>query len=220
MRHLLAGVSRFRRNIFQPQREFYERLAREQRPTAMFITCSDARVDPHTLTQSQPGELFVLRNAGNVVPTYGTMAGGEAATIEFAVGVLGVVDIIVCGHSDCGAVKTALAPKPPESLPCLRAWLSHFDDARRIAQRCSHEGRGDDMIDAAIEENVLVQLSRLQTFPSVAAAQRAGRLALHGWVYDIGGGQVRVFDHRLHRFATTSPTLPGVSTEGGAPCGA
>src|SRR5947209_1011259 len=110
MQKLVEGVHHFQANIFSPQRELFERLADGQSPVALFITCSDSRINPNLLTQTEPGELFILRNAGNLVPPYGAGPGGEAATVEFATAALGIRDIIVCGHSHCGAMRALLAP--------------------------------------------------------------------------------------------------------------
>ena len=138
MQKLIQGLHHFQTTLFGSQRELFEHLAKGQSPEVLFITCSDSRIAPNLLTQSEPGELFVLRNAGNIVPPYGAVQGGEAATIEFAVAGLGVKDIIVCGHSHCGAMKGLLEPPPCRDFPALTQWLSHAESTRRIL------GVGDD----------------------------------------------------------------------------
>lgn len=193
MQKLLQGLNRFHSEVFDSQRELFERLSKGQAPDTLFITCSDSRVVPAMVTQTGPGELFVLRNAGNFVPPYG-VTGGESATVEYAVAVLGVRDVVVCGHSDCGAVKALL--NPPEALkhlPEVSNWLKLGEPTRRIVGESQ-------CVMTAVEINVLVQLDNLRTHPSVAAALRAGSLHMHGWVYDIGAGQVRGYDFASQSF--------------------
>ena len=132
MQRLIEGLHHFQSQVFGNQRELFERLAKGQAPETLFITCADSRIDPCLLTQSAPGDLFILRNAGNLVPPYGAVRGGEAATIEFAIAGLGVKDIIVCGHSHCGAMKGLLDPPPATAFPALNDWLSHAEATRRI----------------------------------------------------------------------------------------
>ena len=134
MEHLLRGVHQFHSQVFQRERDFFDKLAAGQSPSALFVTCSDSRVDPNLITQSGPGELFVLRNAGNLVPPYGASNGGESATIEYAVAALGVRDIVVCGHSHCGAIKELLNPASTAELPLVTAWLKHAETTRQIGR--------------------------------------------------------------------------------------
>jgi len=194
MQKLVRGIHQFQREYFRPQQERFARLVRGQQPEALFISCSDSRVSPTVLTQSQPGDVFVLRNAGNIAPPYGTSNGGEAATIEYAVTALGVKDIIVCGHTHCGAMKALLHPEMVDELPAVADWLVYAETTRQIIaanyQHLDDEGRHK----AAIEENVLVQLENLRTHPSVAARIAAGQIHLHGWVYKIETGDVFTFD--------------------------
>ena len=124
MQKLVAGIHHFQKAVFGSEPEFYARLAEGQTPETLFITCSDSRINPNLITQTRPGELFILRNAGNIVPPYGAANGGEGATIEYAVAALGVKDIIICGHSHCGAMKGLLEPDGLSELPAVRSWLS------------------------------------------------------------------------------------------------
>ena len=214
MQKLIDGIHQFRSTIFRSHRELFERLADAQRPDALFITCSDSRISPNLLTQTMPGELFIARNAGNIVPRYGEAPGsGEAAAIEFAVAALGVRDIIICGHSHCGAVSALLDPAATVELPALRGWLEHAKETRQIVDASYRDLPEDRRLVAAIEENVLVQLEHLQTHPAVAERLEDGRLALHGWVYKIETGEVFAYERERGQFlplgpAPTSPPLP------------
>lgn len=191
---LIQGIHEFQEGDFRPLQGLFESLAHGQAPETLFITCSDSRIDPSLLTKSQPGDLFILRNAGNIVPPHSGQAGGEAATIEFAVAGLGVKDIIICGHSHCGAVKGLLDPSQVESLPAVAQWLSHAEATRRIMSENYLDLSPENRITAAIEENVLVQLENLRTLPCVKSRLVKGDLRLHGWVYKIETGEVFAYD--------------------------
>lgn len=200
MQKLINGLHQFQQNIFANQREFFERLAGGQAPDAMFITCSDSRIDPNLITQTEPGDLFVLRNAGNIVPSYGAAIGGEAASVEFAVAGLGVKDIIVCGHSHCGAMKGLLDESLVAGTPAVKTWLQHAESTKRIMRENYSELSGYELMSACVQENVLAQLENLRTHPSVAARLAAGRISLHGWVYKIETGQVFAYDASQGQF--------------------
>jgi carbonic anhydrase len=206
MESLADGVKKFQSEIFAAKKNLFTRLARGQHPRAIFITCSDSRIDPCLLTQTDPGELFILRNAGNIVPSYGAQIGGTTATIEYAVGVLGVRDVIVCGHTDCGVAKGILDPGKAKDLPSLQEWLLQAEAVRRILQENYAHLTGDDLLEAAIRENVRVQLAHLRTHPLIAAKLRSGAVTLHGWVYSIPTGQVWTFDERRDEFVSLSKT--------------
>src|SRR5438034_382656 len=170
MQKLVQGLHHFQANIFCSQRELFERLAKKQTPDALFITCSDSRINPNLITQTNPGDLFILRNAGNIIPPHGAANGGEGATIEFAVTALGVEDVIVCGHSHCGAMHGLLNAGALHEMPATSAWLSHAEATRRIVRE-KYRGLGDEqLIAVTVEENVLVQLENLRTHPAAAAA--------------------------------------------------
>lgn len=194
MQKLIHGIHQFQETAFRPLQGLFEQLAHGQNPETLFITCSDSRIDPNLLTRSQPGELFILRNAGNIVPPHGAGNGGEAATIEFAVAGLGVKDIIICGHSHCGAMKGLLQPEQVASLPTVAAWLGHAETTRRIVLDNYQHLEGDRLVTATVEENVLVQLENLRTLPAVASRLVRGDLHLHGWVYKIETGEVFAYD--------------------------
>lgn len=195
MRAIVEGARKFCCQEYPPRKEFFERLAgKQQKPVALFITCSDSRVNPNLITQTDPGDLFVIRNAGNIVPPHGAPVGGEAATIEYSIEVLGIRHIIICGHSQCGAMQALLDPSAVVNLPLVRAWCGHAEATRRIvAQKYPHL-TGSERTVAAIKENVLVQMNHLSTHPSVAAHLAAGELHIYGWYYDIGRGRIEQYD--------------------------
>ena len=168
-------------------------MAAGQHPDTLFITCSDSRIDPNLLTRSKPGDLFILRNAGNIVPPHGS-GGGEAATIEFAVAGLGVKDVIVCGHYRCGAMRGLLNPQGVASLPEVAAWLRHAETTHRIVRDHYGHLQDEQLEDKTGEENVLVQIEHLLTLPAIATRLRRGDLHLHGWAYRIETGEVSAYD--------------------------
>lgn len=200
MQKLVEGLHQFRTQVFRPNRELFDRLAQGQNPETLVIGCSDSRVDPLLITQAQPGDLFVLRNAGNIVPPHHASNGGEGAAIEYAVVGLEVKDILVCGHTQCGAMKGLLEPQSLETMPVVEEWLRHADRTRRILKENYAHLEGDALLTAAVEENVLAQLENLRTLPSVAARLAAGKLHLHGWVYKIETGQVFGFEPASGQF--------------------
>lgn len=201
MHKLLEGIHHFQTTIFRPQRELFERLANGQNPDALFITCSDSRVNPNLITQTNPGDLFIMRNAGNLIPPYGSSSGGEAATIEYAIAVLKIKDIILCGHSHCGAMQALLNPRSVRQLPAISAWLGHAEATRRIIREKYHGSVDGDLLTLTAEENVLVQLENLRTHPAVAVALATGDLKLHAWMYKISTGEVFAYDPHRGQFA-------------------
>jgi carbonic anhydrase len=202
MQKLIEGIHKFQSNSFVSLRRLFEKLARGQNPETLFITCSDSRIDPTLLTNASPGDLFILRNAGNIIPPHGAGGGGgEAATIEFAVSALGVKDIIICGHSHCGAMRGLLQPELTAELPDVSAWLSHAEMTRRIMRDNYGHLDGEALLSATIEENVLVQLENLRTLPAVGSRLVRGDLHLHGWVYIIETGEVFAYDIEVGQFA-------------------
>lgn len=200
MQKLIQGIHRFRTENFRPLQGLFEQLSKGQTPETLFITCSDSRIDPNLLTRSKPGDLFILRNAGNIIPPHGAATGGEAATIEFAVAGLGVKDIIVCGHSHCGAMRGLLEPEQVAGLPAVAAWLTHAESTRRVVRDNYGHLTGDQLVTATVEENVLVQLENLRTLPAVASRLVRGDLHLHGWVYKIETGEVFAYDLESGQF--------------------
>jgi carbonic anhydrase len=193
----LGGVSRFQKHVYPKHRDLFERLALGQRPDALFITCADSRIDPTLLTQTKPGELFICRVIGNIVPPYPDAIGGVSATVEYAAGVLRVPAIIVCGHTDCGVMKGALNPEALEEYPNVTHWLRYAQVERREAQPSA------ELLLELTEHNVAAQLRNLRTHPAVAARLEEGDLALHGWVYHIGPGKVTAYDEESGKFLSS-----------------
>jgi carbonic anhydrase len=208
MHRLLTGFRQFQDHVFPSRRERYEELALGQQPSALFITCSDSRIVPHMLTQTEPGELFVLRNAGNLVPPSTAAWSGEAATIEYAIQVLKVEDIIVCGHSHCGAVTGLLRPESLAGLPAVEHWLAHAEQVRReiFDQELRPDG-DDDLMTTAVKANVMVQLNHLRTYLPVTEGEARGDLRLYGCFYRFETGEVTVCDESQRRFLPVAQYL-------------
>jgi carbonic anhydrase len=194
----LGGISRFQKHVYPEHKDLFERLALGQRPEALFITCSDSRIDPCLITQTKPGELFICRVIGNVVPPYPDAIGGVSATIEYAVGVLQVPEVIVCGHTDCGVMRGALNPEALEAYPNVTAWLRYAKVERREPEPSA------ECLLALTGENVVAQLKNLRSHPTVAARMEKGDLALHGWVYHIGPGTVTAYNEASRTFESTA----------------
>jgi carbonic anhydrase len=192
MKRLIDGAQRFQGEIYQEHRDLFRELATNQQPEALLITCSDSRVVPGMIVQSKPGDVFICRNAGNIAPPYSDVNGGVTATIEYAVSALNVRHIIVCGHSDCGAMKALLHPEKLQGMPSVRSWLKNAARAEVVVRENHPDLDAAARLDALIEENVLAQLDNLRTHPCVASRLKSASLTLHGWVYDIESGQIRV----------------------------
>ncbi len=217
MDRIIDGISRFRTEVFPQARPIYETLARDgQAPQALVISCSDSRVVPEIVTQSGPGDLFVTRNAGNVVPPYSETAdGGVTSAIEYAVVGLGVRHIVICGHTDCGAMKGLLHPEALREMPTVARWLGHCRCSLDVFRRAHDDAHDGDLLDAEAArrlamENVAVQLTHLRTHPSVAARLADGTLSLHGWLFEIETGTLFALDGETGTFSPidTNDGLP------------
>ena len=193
---LKDGVRKFQTEVYPGQAEDYQRIMREpQRPAALLISCADSRIHPDVLTQTNPGEVFVTRNIGNMVPAYGDMMGGVSAVLEFAVSALKVQHVVVCGHSDCGAMKALLDPDSVEAMPTVKSWLRNAHAALSVAEAVKAEGLSqENLLQLVCEKNILLQMQHVRTHPSVAGAMARGELTLSGWYYDIARGQVSICD--------------------------
>jgi carbonic anhydrase len=192
---------RFKKEVYPRDRQFFRELARGQNPKALFITCADSRIVPDLITQSRPGDLFVCRTIGNQVPAYGSGADTSvSACIEYAVRVLNIQDVIVCGHSDCGAMKGLLHPEKVAALPAVSTWLRNAAAARSVVIENYGDISDDVLLHLLCEENVVAQIENLKTHPSVAARVACGKLRLHGWVYHIHSGEVVTYDGKSRSF--------------------
>lgn len=190
MRELIEGVAKFSAEIVPAKQDLFNELATGQSPATLFITCADSRIDPSLITQTNPGDIFVVRNAGNIVPRLeanGSSPDGNAGSIEYAINALNVEHVVVCGHSSCGAmVGLQKLDDIADALPSVRRWLEHSESLLDTPAAAD--------LDSLIEANVLLQLEHLKAYPGVQAKLDAGDINLHGWVYDIGSGDVRAHD--------------------------
>lgn len=208
---LKEGVRVFRREVYPAEAAVFQRAEAEpQRPHTLFITCADSRIDPAAITQAGPGEIFVMRNIGNLVPAYGEMLGGVSAVIEFAVAGLKVQHIAVCGHSDCGAMKALLNPQSTQAMPTVTSWLTNAKAALAVSESLrTRDGARQDLLGSLTEQNVLLQMKHLRTHPSVASAMALGDLSISGWVYDIGRGEVRIAEGPQETFTPVDVETTG-----------
>jgi carbonic anhydrase len=204
-RKLLQGVKSFTSDIFPERKEAYERVMRDgQSPHTLFITCADSRIEPAAITQSEPGEIFVSRNIGNLIPAYGEMMGGISAVIEYAVAALEVKQVVICGHSDCGAMKALLNPAQTVNLPTVRSWLRNAEAALSVTQAIQDNSDMNLVLNSLIEQNVLLQLNHLRTHPSIAGRLALRKLGISGWVYDIARGTVNIYNDSSAKFEPLS----------------
>jgi carbonic anhydrase len=211
MKQIIEGVHRFRTEVFPAKKELFSSLARQQSPSALMISCGDSRVDMSLVTQCEPGHLFVFRNAGNIIPPYGVALGAASATVEYAMVALQIPNIIICGHSDCGAMKGVLAQGIEATMPTVAQWLKYADAPRQLVMR---DGDLDPQarLDRLIKLNVLSQLEHVKTHPSVAVRVASGEVKLHGWVYDIEHGSVDAYDQSTGTFVPVDRDLDAHAT--------
>ncbi len=187
---IVEGVKKFQADVYPAQREMFEKLKAKQQPIALFITCADSRVVPNLFTQTGPGDFFVERNPGNLVPDYSEFVGGVSSGIEYAMLVLKVPLIVVCGHTDCGVMKALLHDEQGYGLPAMQQWMRYASDARhRVIRDHSHASEGE-KLRLITEYNVLKQIENLKSHPSVSSRVNRGEVEICGWVYDIGNGSV------------------------------
>jgi carbonic anhydrase len=213
LQRLEEGVRRFQTEVFPEQADMFAQAASEkQSPHTLFITCADSRIDPIAITSSSTGEIFVARNIGNMVPAYGEMLGGVSAVIEFAVSSLGVRHIVICGHSHCGAMHALLDPASVSTMPTVQAWLHNAHAALRVAESLRDQSPSppseQQLVEILTEQNVLLQMQHLKTHPSVAGAIAKGDLAISGWIYSIGTGEVRVASDGERSFTLIGAETP------------
>jgi carbonic anhydrase len=202
---VMKGIVSFRERTLPKYARRFRKLASSQAPDTLFIGCSDSRVVPDLVTSTHPGDLFVMRNVGNLIPlatTDGISTGdlSEASAIEYAVLVLKVAEIIVCGHSECGAMKAATSHSERADAPNLNKWLQQAQVAKR---RLDQKGAYDASLkphDQLSQLNVLVQLEHLASYPVVRERVTAGTLRLHGWWFDVAAGSMYAHDAVTDRF--------------------
>lgn len=214
MKEIIDGFLKFQKNAFPERASLFKNLANQQSPRALFISCSDSRLVPELVTQREPGDLFVIRNAGNIVPSYGPEPGGVSASVEYAVAALKVADIVICGHSDCGAMTAIATCKCLDHMPAVASWLRYADSARVVNEARQHSDQ-QSKVTAMVRENVIAQLANIQTHPSVRLALEEGRVALHGWIYDIESGRIDAFDGSTGGFVSlaNNPAVYAVSPQ-------
>jgi carbonic anhydrase len=201
MQKLIEGHKRFLAEVFPGKKSHFHLLAEGQSPEWLFITCADSRVLPDLVLGTEPGDLFIARSIGNVVPVASHDVDGVTATIEYAVEVLKVRHAIICGHSDCGALKAALDRTRLENLPKARRWLEHVEEAFAHKQPLNPADGDSTELAALIRGNVVAQIENLRAQPAVQRALAEDRLTVHGWYYDILTGRIEEYNEKLKRFA-------------------
>ena len=199
MRSVFDGIKRFQREVFPAHQARFKNLATRQCPRMLLITCADSRIDPNLLTQSLPGDLFHVRNAGNIVPPH-PKRGGEAATIEYAVRVLGIRNVLVCGHTDCGAMKALLQTGALEELPAIQEWIETAAPALTALERHGLAADDQKALRVVTEENVLVQMEHLRTHPAISGKGDMPEVRLYGALYEIDSGNFLIHDPDRHSF--------------------
>ncbi len=205
MKDLIKGLREFQSSYVPQHKELLQELARGQHPRVLFITCSDSRVQPELITQSDLGDLFVIRNAGNIVPPYGSTNGGEGATIEYAIKSLDIQHIVICGHTTCGAMKGLLQIGELETkMPLVYNWLKHTEATRELVEEHYGHLAKAEKLSTLVAENVLTQIDNLKTYPSVRSHLHRGEVQLHGWIYNIVDGTVLTYDRANHSFMPLS----------------
>ncbi|ASQ45872.1 carbonic anhydrase [Legionella clemsonensis] len=201
---LLLGVRKFRQEVFKEMDSLFQMLSNGQYPDALFITCADSRIVPNLLTQSTPGDLFVVRNVGNIVPPNETNnSASEIAAIEYALKVLKVRNIILCGHSDCGAMKGLLTPNLAEQLPSVASWLTHASSVVKKLQ----DKKEIIELESVIKQNVLVQIEHLKTYPIIAQKLASNELTIHGWFYKFESGEIFIYQENQEVFVPLEEAL-------------
>lgn len=213
MKHVVKGVLAFQKAGFEQRKQLFNDLATGQNPNILFITCSDSRIDPNLLTDSEPGGLFICRNAGNIVPPHNNTTGGVTASIEYAVTILGVKEVIICGHTDCGAMKGVISPESLEETPHVKEWLSNCTSAKNIV-KAQHGFLDHTLLDQVTQANVFMQLQHLRTHPCIATKLAMKQIRIHGWVYSIKSGRVNVLDESTNEFIHFENAYPDLIAEG------
>lgn len=209
MKKLIRGLREFKASYFRTHQELFEQLSHGQKPRVLFITCSDSRIDPNLMTQAELGELFVIRNAGNIIPPFGATNGGEGATIEYAVQALDIKQIIVCGHSHCGAMKGLLKLDSLRTeMPLVHDWLKYAEATRRLVLDHYSHYETEELLEIIIAENVLTQIENLRTYPVIRSKLYRGQLNIYAWIYQIETGEILAYDAENHGYVLPQSQLP------------
>lgn len=208
MKKLVHGLQEYKRSYVAEHQTLLEELSHGQKPRVLFISCSDSRVDPNLITQADVGELFVIRNAGNIVPPYGAANGGEGGTIEYAIAALEIDQVVICGHSHCGAMKGLMKlNKLQADMPLVYDWLQHAETTRRVVSENYPESQGEERVEILVAENVLVQIDNLKTYPIVRSRLLQGKLQIYGWIYHIETGEILAYDEETHTYVPPQSQL-------------
>lgn len=213
MQKLIEGIRQFQSSYVPSHKSLMKELSKGQHPRVLFIGCSDSRVSPEIITQSEIGDLFIIRNAGNIIPPFEATNGGEGATIEYAIDALDIKQVIICGHSQCGAMKGLLQiGELEDKMPLVYEWLHHAEATRKLV--CDNYGHLEkkEMLNALVAENVLTQIDNLRTYPVIRSKLYAGELSIHGWVYKIETGEVLNYDSETHAFMPPQTKLSEAQT--------
>jgi len=202
--NIIKGAAQFNERASRLVRPLLKRLADDgQTPDALFITCADSRIDPVNITQTLPGDLFILRNIGNLVPSIESEDSSVMAAVEYSTGALGVKTIVICGHSDCGAMKAVLAGKDLSTMPNARDWLTHAEPSTygyKNGQDDVHFASDLPEVDKLSQINVVTQFENLLSYPSVRQGIEAGNLNLVGMWFDIGNATLNIYDTEQKQF--------------------
>lgn len=214
MKKLVKGLREFKANYYSTHRELFEQLSHGQKPRVLFITCSDSRVDPNLITQAGVGEIFVIRNAGNIIPPYGATNGGEGATIEYALQALCINQIIICGHSHCGAMKGLMKLNKLQSdMPLVFDWLKYAEATRRLVYDHYSEYEEEDLLEIMVAENVLTQIDNLRTYPFIHSKLYQKQISIYAWIYQIETGEILAYDPVTHAYTTPQSQVNEFETE-------
>ena len=214
MKKLIKGLREFKASYFSTHQELFEQLSHGQKPRVLFITCSDSRVDPNLITQAELGELFVIRNAGNIIPPFGATNGGEGATIEYAVQALDIRQIIICGHSHCGAMKGLMKLNSlSDEMPLVHNWLKYAEATRRLVLDHYSQYQGEELLEIMIAENILTQIENLRTYPVIHSKLYQGELSIYAWIYHIETGEVLAYDPHKHAYVLPQSQISESSME-------
>ncbi len=197
---IVEGIRKFQAEVYPARREMFESLKSRQQPIAMFVTCADSRVVPNLFTQTGPGDIFIERNPGNLVPHYSEFVGGVSAGVEYAMLALKVPLVVVCGHTDCGVMKSLLHDEQGHGLPAMQQWMRYASEARRRVMRDHSNAAQQEKLRLITEYNVLAQIENLKSHPSVHSRLISGEVGICGWVYDIGDGSIRAADLQTGEF--------------------